>query len=147
MPAPRTPLVAVDIIIELKDRTQPSVVLIERKNPPAGWALPGGFVDIGESVEAAAIREAAEETTLHVSLHALLGVYSDPQRDPRGHTVSVVYIASAEGEPHGMDDARDAGVFALDALPTPLAFDHHTILSDYRAYLRSGKPPAPRSPV
>jgi 8-oxo-dGTP diphosphatase len=146
MPAPKTPLVAADIIIELEDRAEPSVVLIERKNPPSGWALPGGFVDIGESVESAAIREAAEETGLHVTLRALLCVYSDPQRDPRGHTVSTVFIAQAKGEPHGMDDARDARVFSLDALPSPLAFDHATILSDYRAYLQTGKTPGPRSP-
>jgi 8-oxo-dGTP diphosphatase len=143
MPAPVTPLLAADAIIELADRPGRPIVLIERKNPPHGWAIPGGFVDVGEPVEAAAVREAAEETGLEVRLQQLLGVYSDPTRDPRGHTVSIVYVATAEGEPKAMDDARAVAAFALDALPESLAFDHAQVLADYRRYRETGKTPAP----
>lgn len=148
MPAPETPLVAVDLIIELLDRPNRPIVLIERKHEPLGWALPGGFVDIGESVEAAAIREAAEETNLSVSLETLLGVYSDPHRDPRGHAVSVVYIANGQGEVTAMDDAAAIKSFELAELPTALAFDHTKILRDYRTYRETGKlpPPSPSGP-
>lgn len=104
---PVTPLLTVDIIIELRDRPGAPIVLIERKNPPHGWALPGGFVDVGERLENAARREALEETSLEVELQTLLGCYSDPARDPRGHTVSAVYVATATGEPQARDDARD----------------------------------------
>lgn len=135
---PQTPLATVDIIIRIEDR----VVLIRRRNPPHGWALPGGFVDVGERVEHAAIREAEEETGLHVTLERLLGVYSDPARDPRGHTISVVYIARAEGAPQGSDDAAEAILAPLDALPEPLAFDHGAILADYRRFLADGALPA-----
>jgi 8-oxo-dGTP diphosphatase len=138
MSRPVTPLLTVDVIIELCDRPDRPVVLVERAHPPPGWALPGGFVDVGETVEAAALREALEETTLAVRLKALLGVYSAPDRDPRGHTASVVFVAEAEGEPRGEDDARAAGVFAPDVLP-PLAFDHARILDDYRAWRRDGR--------
>jgi len=138
MSRPVTPLLTVDVIIELCDRPDRPVVLIERAHPPPGWALPGGFVDVGETVEQAALREAREETTLTVRLKALLGVYSAPDRDPRGHTASVVYVAEAEGEPRGEDDARAAGVFDPDALP-PLAFDHGRIMEDYRAWRRDGR--------
>lgn len=131
MPAPETPNLAADCIIELTDREGPAIVLIERRNEPAGWALPGGFVDVGETVEAAAVREAAEETGLAVTLEGLLGLYSDPDRDPRGHTVSAVYIARATGEPEGRDDARDAAVVDPRDPPRPLAFDHERILADY----------------
>jgi len=132
MPLPRTPLLTVDLVIELEDRPGRPVVLIERGHPPAGFALPGGFVEVGESVEEAARREAREETGLDVRLVALLGVYSDPARDPRGHTVSVVYVARARGEPVAGDDA--AGVLVADAAAPPaLAFDHGRILADYRA--------------
>ena len=123
---PVTPLVTVDVIIEVEG----GVVLIERKNPPHGWALPGGFVDVGETVEAAAVREAGEETGLAVELVELLGVYSDPARDPRGHTVSVVFIGRAQGEPKAADDARAIAV-ADPRQPPPLAFDHARILADY----------------
>ena len=141
MAKPITPLLAVDIIICLNDRDPNPIVLIERKNPPLGWALPGGFVDLGETVEQAAVREALEETTLQVSLQHLLGVYSDPARDPRGHTVSVVYAATAQGQPKAADDAVAVALVAPDAPGLPLAFDHHRILQDYCAYLKSGVSP------
>ena len=144
MPAPHTPLIAADVIIELIDRPGHPIVLIERKNPPPGWAIPGGFVDVGEDVESAAIREAAEETSLQVWLKDLLGVYSDPARDPRGHTVSVVYVAIAVGEPKAMDDARALSVLLPRAFPERLAFDHGAILADYLDYRATGKTPAPR---
>jgi len=138
MPTPVTPLLAADTIIELADRPGRPIVLIERLNPPPGWAIPGGFVDVGERVEQAAVREAREETGLTVTLLALLGVYSDPARDRRGHTVTAVYVAEARGEPRAMDDARSLGVFPLDARPSPLAFDHAAVLADYEAYRSTG---------
>lgn len=130
----KNPLLTVDIIIEVGD----SIVLIERKNPPAGWALPGGFVDAGETVEEAAVREALEETSLDVRLKCQMHAYSDPKRDPRFHTVSVVFVAEAYGEPVGRDDARRAGLFSLDKLPEPLAFDHGKIVDDYKRWKRQG---------
>ena len=137
MPRPVTPLIAVDIIIELSDRPGRPIVLIERRNPPHGWALPGGFVDLGETLEHAAVREAGEETGLAIRLKALLGCYSDPQRDTRGHTVSAVYVAEARGEPRAGDDAAKAAAF--DPLQPPkLAFDHGLILSDYRRFRETG---------
>lgn len=144
MAAPQTPLLTVDIIIELIDRPGRPVVLIERKHEPLGWALPGGFVDVGEPVEEAAFREAAEETNLRIELQALLGVYSDPERDPRGHTASVVYVATATGEPQAMDDAAALKAYEVAELPTQLAFDHARILADYRIFRESGKTPPPR---
>jgi len=141
MPKPETPLLTVDVVIELVDRDERPVVLIERRNPPPGWALPGGFVDRGERVEQAARREAREETGLEVRLVSLLGVYSDPARDPRGHTVSVAYVGQARGAPEGRDDARRAEAFPLEALPSPLAFDHALILADYARWRRTGEPP------
>jgi len=135
---PQTPLLTVDIIIELLDKPSRPVVLIERRYPPPGWALPGGFVDPGESLEQAAVREAREETCLDVSLTCLLGCYSDPQRDPRGHTVSAVYIAQAKGSPRAADDARHVKWYRAEELPHTLAFDHEVILQDYRRYLQSG---------
>lgn len=134
----QTPYVTADIIIELVDRPSRPLVLIERRNPPYGWAIPGGFVDIGERVESAAIREALEETTLSVNLKLLLGLYSDPGRDPRGHTATAVYIAEARGEPIARDDARSARVFHIDALPEKLAFDHALVLNDYLRYRSTG---------
>lgn len=138
MPKPVTPLLAADAIIELADRPGRPIVLIERLNPPRGWAIPGGFVDIGERIEVAAVREAQEETGLAVTLLALLGIYSDPARDPRGHTVTAVYVAEASGQPQALDDARALEVCAPDVLPAELAFDHATVLADYLAYRVSG---------
>lgn len=138
MTRPVTPAVAVDIIIEMADRPGRPIVLIERRNPPPGWALPGGFVDPGETLEAAAVREAREETSLDVTLKRLLGNYSAPQRDPRGHTVSPVYIAEARGEPRAADDARNLGLYDPRDCP-PLAFDHGLIITDYLAYLETGR--------
>ena len=134
MSKPVTPLLAADALIELVNIPGHPIVLIERANPPHGWAIPGGFVDVGETVEAAAIREAREETSLDVTLVTLLGLYSDPRRDPRGHTVTAIYIAQSHGSPVAADDARNVGVFSLDELPTPLAFDHAQVLADYRRY-------------
>ena len=136
---PETPLLAVDIIIELLDYPANTIVLIERRNPPHGWALPGGFVDVGESLEQAAMREAREETCLDVTLKKLLGCYSNPQRDPRGHTVSPVYIAEAHGTPRAADDAKNLQCLSLTALPQELVFDHALILDDYRHYLAFGE--------
>jgi 8-oxo-dGTP diphosphatase len=140
MPTPVTPLLAADTIIALVDRPGRPIVLIQRLNPPFGWAIPGGFVDVGERMEQAAIREAAEETGLVVTLRALLGVYSDPGRDPRGHTVTGVYVAEACGDPRALDDARALRIFPPDAPPDDLAFDHALVLADYRRYLAQGVP-------
>ena len=140
MALPTTPLIAVDIIIELIDQPQRPIVLIERKNPPYGWAIPGGFVDVGETLEQAAVREAKEETCLDVTLKTLLGNYSDPSRDQRFHTVSAVYIAEGIGRPEAADDAANLQLFSLQNLPAALAFDHHKILADYQYYLHSGQP-------
>jgi 8-oxo-dGTP diphosphatase len=142
---PVTPALTVDVVIELTDRPGRPVVLIERRNPPPGWALPGGFVDVGESLEQAAVREAREETGLDVRLTALLGCYSDPARDPRGHTASAVYVGEARGAPVAQDDARAVRVCAIDALPARLAFDHARILADYLRFRATGARPAPAS--
>ncbi len=144
MTAPRTPLLAVDIIIRLDARPE-GVILIERRNPPHGWALPGGFVDVGERVEDAARREALEETGLAVTLEALLGCYSDPARDARGHTASLVYVARANGRPRAGDDARTCRVFDIHDVTVPVVFDHPRILADYRRFRESGERPPPAS--
>lgn len=128
----RNPFPTVDIIIEIpRPDGRDGIVLIKRKNPPPGWALPGGFVDYGESLEHAAVREAKEETTLDIRLVAQFHTYSEPDRDPRFHTISTVYIARAEGRPKAEDDAAEVGVFTAEDLPAPLAFDHARILADY----------------
>jgi 8-oxo-dGTP diphosphatase len=135
MGAHRKPAPTVDAVILLPgDR----VVLVRRANPPHGWALPGGFVDEGETLEAAAAREAEEETGLAVALLEQFHTYSDPARDPRRHTISTVFLASASGEPRGGDDAAEAVAFPWDALPSPIVFDHREILSDVRRYLLTG---------
>ena len=137
MPKPVTPLLAADLIIRLDDHPE-QIVLIERLNPPYGWALPGGFVDCGESVEMAATREAAEEVGLYVELECLLGCYSDPERDSRGHTVSLVYIARASGRPVAADDAKSVRLADPRDPGVTLAFDHEQILQDYLAWLENG---------
>ena len=136
----RNPLPTVDIIIEIAGG---GVVLIERKNFPRGWALPGGFVDYGESLEAAALREAEEETSLKVRLIEQFHTYSDPTRDPRHHTLSTVYIATAQGIPQGADDAKTAKIFLENQLPNPMVFDHGRILEDYFRFKRTGNRPKP----
>lgn len=135
MKTPRNPALTVDIIIEING----AIVLIERRNPPPGWALPGGFVDYGESLENAARREAREETGLDVTLTEQFHAYSDPGRDPRQHTASVVFLATADGTPAAGDDAGNLGLFARETLPPVLAFDHGRILDDYFRY-RAGEP-------
>lgn len=136
-PQYKNPTPTVDCIVELPGKR---VVLIKRKNEPIGWALPGGFVDEGEALHAACVREVREETGLEVDLSEQFFTYSDPARDPRKHTISTVYIGWAEDEPKGQDDAADAKGFPLDALPMDeLVFDHATILSDYLTWKRTGK--------
>jgi 8-oxo-dGTP diphosphatase len=130
----RNPAPTVDIIIELIDRPHRPIVLIERLNPPYGWALPGGFVDYGESVEAAAVREAKEETGLEVKLVEQFHVYSAPDRDPRQHTLSVVFMATATGTPVAQDDAKSLEIFESWQIPTQLCFDHGKIIYDYWQY-------------
>ncbi len=124
----KNPFPTVDIIIEIGQ----GIVLVERKNPPHGWALPGGFVDYGESLEEAAVREALEETGLRVKLVCQFYTYSKPDRDPRFHTITTVYVARAQGKPKGGDDARRAEIFAPEEIPfDKLVFDHSQILADY----------------
>ncbi|MCX7857610.1 MAG: NUDIX hydrolase [Deltaproteobacteria bacterium] len=134
----KTPLLAVDIIIEY----QGGIVLIERKNPPYGWALPGGFVEVGETLEEAAIREAKEETSLDIDLLELFHAYSDPRRDERFHIVSVVFIATGSGNLRGKDDAKNANVFYRCTLPSIIAFDHRKIIDDYFDYVDAGIHPS-----
>ncbi|MFH1449286.1 MAG: NUDIX hydrolase [bacterium] len=127
----KTPYLTVDIIIELEEE---KIVLIKRKNPPYGWAIPGGFVDYGESLEAAATREAREETSLDIELIGQLHTYSEPNRDKRAHIVSVVFTAQAYGVPKAASDAKEIGIFKINELPEELAFDHKKILEDYMKF-------------
>ncbi len=129
----RNPLLTVDIVIQMPGK---GIILIERKNPPFGWAIPGGFVDYGESLETAAMREAKEETGMDLDDLKQFRAYSDPKRDPRGHTVSVVFTAIGRGIPQAADDAKNLQIFPLDRLPETLAFDHGLILSDYFATIK-----------
>jgi ADP-ribose pyrophosphatase YjhB (NUDIX family) len=122
------PLTAVDIIIEIDSK---GIILIKRKNLPSGWAIPGGFVEYGESLEDAAVREAKEETSLGVELIEQFHTYSDPGRDPRFHCISTIYIAKAKGKPEAKDDAAEIGIFNQSNLPDEIAFDHRMILRDY----------------
>lgn len=127
LPVHRNPVPTTDVII----RVGKGIVLIRRKNPPLGWAIPGGFIDYGESAEEAAVREAMEETSLEISGLTLFGVYSKPDRDPRQHTISIVFTAASDGVPKAADDAIDVGLFTKDNLPNPMAFDHAEILERY----------------
>jgi ADP-ribose pyrophosphatase YjhB (NUDIX family) len=124
----QNPIPTVDIIIEIESK---GIVLIKRKNPPYGWAIPGGFVGYGESLEEAAVREAKEETNLDVKLIRQFHTYSDPERDPRHHSISTVYIAKGKGKPKAKDDALEIGIFDESTLPDEIAFDHRLILKDY----------------
>src|SRR5436190_20627034 len=133
----KSPLPTVDILVEIEG----GIVLIERRNIPHGWAIPGGFVDYGESLETAAVREAKEEISLDVQLIEQFHSYSDPERDARFHTISTVFIAKGRGAPQGADDARRAAIFREANLPAPLVFDHAQILKDYFRYKKTGERP------
>ncbi|NEO32133.1 MAG: NUDIX hydrolase [Symploca sp. SIO3C6] len=137
----RNPAPTVDIIIELVNRPHRPIILIERRNQPFGWAIPGGFVDYGESVETAARREALEEVSLQVELIEQFYVYSDPNRDQRQHTIAIVFIATATGEPKAADDAKNIGIIHPWDVPTELCFDHDKILRDYWHYRHYGVRP------
>ena len=123
----RNPIPTVDIIIKLKG----GIILIKRKNPPEGWAMPGGFVDYGENLESAAVREAKEETGLDIKLIRQFHTYSDPERDHRHHTITTVYVAKAQGNAIAGDDAKEVGIFEKETLPKQIAFDHRDVLDDY----------------
>jgi len=129
----QNPIPTVDIIIEIESK---GIVLIKRRNPPYGWAIPGGFVDYGESLEKAAVREAKEETNLDVKLIRQFHTYSEPKRDPRHHSISTAYIAKAKGIPKAKDDAIEIGIFDDSNLPDEIAFDHRLILKDYFKSIR-----------
>jgi len=126
-PLPRNPFLTVDAIIEIDG----GIILIKRKNPPPGWAIPGGFVDYGETLEDAVIREAKEETGLDIDLVRQFHTYSAPKRDPRHHTVSTIFVATASGNPVAADDATEVKIFIRENLPEEIAFDHRKILEDY----------------
>ncbi|CAN2039737.1 ADP-ribose pyrophosphatase [Candidatus Magnetomoraceae bacterium gMMP-15] len=136
----KNPFPTVDIIIEIEDsKKKDGIILIERLNPPHGWALPGGFVDYGESLEEAAVREALEETCLKINLREQFHTYSKPDRDPRHHTITTVFIAKAKGQPMAADDAKKIGIFNKLQLPDLIVFDHSKILMDYFRY-KKGEP-------
>ena len=129
---PNTPYLSVDGIIKIFNPNFLGIVLIKRKNPPFGFALPGGFVDVGEKVEDALVREMKEEVNLDVKIQRLLGVYSDPNRDFRFHTVSCVFVCNAFSLPKAGDDAKEAFVVKLEEIPwDKLVFDHATVLKDF----------------
>ena len=130
----KNPLPTADVIVSIGGK----VVLIRRRNPPYGWAIPGGFIDWGESAEDAAAREMHEEIGLELTGLRQFHTYSDPSRDPRGHTITVVFTAEAVATPRAGDDAADAGLFDPADPPKPMAFDHASILEDYRKYLETG---------
>ncbi len=128
----RNPVPTVDIIIEVESKKEKKIVLIKRKNTPVGWAIPGGYVDYGESLEESAVREAKEETSLDVELVRQFHSYSDPSRDERQHNISTVFIARARGgELKADSDAGEAELFDKDSLPEEIVFDHGQILEDY----------------
>ncbi len=138
MPRPVTPQITADVIIEMSLVDDRPIILIERKFEPFGWAIPGGFVEVGETIATAARREALEETTLDVELDILLGIYSDPKRDFRGHTACAVFVGNASGKPVAADDAKDIALFDPFNIDVELAFDHRQILQDYGDYRRDG---------
>lgn len=138
MAKPVTPSLTADVIIEMPLLDDKPIVLIERKYEPYGWAIPGGFVEIGETIATAAKREALEETSLEVELDVLLGIYSDPKRDFRGHTACAVFIGNATGKPVAADDAKDIALFDPFNVDVELAFDHRLILDDYCKYRSDG---------
>ena len=138
MNRPVTPLITADVIIEMSMLDDKPIVLIERKYEPYGWAIPGGFVEVGESIATAAQREALEETSLEVVLDTLLGIYSDPERDFRGHTACAVFVGNASGKPVAADDAKDIALFDPFNVDVELAFDHRQVLRDYCEYRRNG---------
>lgn len=138
MSKPVTPLITADVIIEMPMYDDNPIILIERKYEPYGWAIPGGFVEVGETIATAAKREALEETSLDVDLDLLLGIYSDPRRDFRGHTACAVFIGNASGKPVAADDAKDIALFDPFDVDVELAFDHQQIIQDYCEYRRDG---------
>jgi 8-oxo-dGTP diphosphatase len=138
MTKPVTPQITADVIIEMPLLDDTPIILIERKYEPYGWAIPGGFVEVGETIATAAVREALEETSLDVELDILLGIYSDPKRDFRGHTACAVFIGNASGKPAAADDAKDIALFDPFNVDVELAFDHSLILQDYCDYRRDG---------
>ena len=150
MPEYRNPSPTVDIIIEIEDdHGRPGIILIKRRDPPPGWALPGGFVDYGESLEQAAVREAREETSLDVTLRYQMHSYSDPARDPRKHTITTVFVATAQGTPRAQDDALELEIVDPASIERPLAFDHKQIIADYIANIYqpvSGAKEEPQDP-
>ncbi len=135
----RGPHPMVDVLVERNG----CLLLVRRRHDPLGWALPGGFVDPGEMVAAAAVREALEETGVRVTLKSILHVYSDPARDHRRHTITTAFVAEGEGEPIGGDDAAEAVFFPLDQLPSPIVFDHAKIIADYCHFRLTGVRPDP----
>ena len=138
MSRPVTPQITADVIIEMPSLDDKPVILIERKYEPYGWAIPGGFVEVGETIASGARREALEETSMEVNLDVLLGIYSDPKRDFRGHTACAVFVGNATGQPIAADDAKDIALFDPFNVDVELAFDHRQILEDYCKYRCSG---------